>query len=59
MHLRLQAARNGKRMGGTGIHPSVRKGLTFLKPVCQAGVHVGAHWLVLLVGGLLAKRSQH
>lgn len=61
MHLRLQAARKGKRMGRTGVGAvtSVRKGLTFLEPVCQTGAHVGAHWLVLLAGGLLAKRSQH
>lgn len=61
MHLRLQAARTGKRMGRTGARAatSVRKGLTFLKPVSQLGVHIGAHWLVLLAGGLLAKRGQH
>lgn len=59
MHLRLQAARKGKQIRRTGVREatSVRKGLTFLKPVCQTGAHVGR--LVRLAGGLLAKRSQH
>lgn len=61
MHLRLQAARRREQIGRTGVRAatSVREGLTFLKLVCQTGAHVGAHCLVLLAGGILAKSSQH